>query len=56
MSHPTHKTRYSDSSLYDEVCTLCGVTDYNGMKELDKPCKAQKEQNEKEITTYGLLA
>ena len=22
-----HKTRASDSSLYDEVCTLCGATD-----------------------------
>src|SRR5579872_5284053 len=27
MSHPSHKTRMSDSSLYDEVCTLCGATD-----------------------------
>ena len=38
MAHPTHKTRFSDSSFYDEVCTLCGKTDSNGMEELDKPC------------------
>ena len=25
--HLTHKTRISDSSLYDEVCTVCGRTD-----------------------------
>lgn len=25
-----HKTRHSDSSLYDEVCTVCGKTDRNG--------------------------
>jgi ADP-ribose pyrophosphatase YjhB (NUDIX family) len=27
MSHPSHKTRLSDSSLCDEVCTLCGAND-----------------------------
>lgn len=25
--HKTHETRFSDSSLYDEVCVNCGVTD-----------------------------
>jgi hypothetical protein len=40
MAHPSHATRYSDSSLYDEVCTLCGKTDAHGMDELDKPCGA----------------
>jgi hypothetical protein len=50
MSHPSHKTRFSDSSLYDEVCTLCGVTDYNGMAKLDAPCK-----NAPAATTYGQL-
>lgn len=38
MVHPTHKTRFSDSSFYDEVCTLCGVTDTDGMADLSKPC------------------
>lgn len=31
-----HKTRYSDSSIYDEVCTLCGATD--AMKPITGPC------------------
>lgn len=35
MSHPTHKTRMSDSTLYDEVCTFCNKTDTQG---LDEPC------------------
>lgn len=25
--HPSHKWRYSDSSLYDEVCEVCNITD-----------------------------
>ena len=25
--HPSHVTRYSDSSYYDEVCIHCGNTD-----------------------------
>jgi hypothetical protein len=31
-----HVTRFSDSSLYDEVCTKCGATDASGG--LDQPC------------------
>lgn len=27
MMHPTHKARFSDSSLYDEVCVHCNLTD-----------------------------
>lgn len=38
MTHPTHKTRYSDSSLYDEVCTQCGGTDGIGDRSLNAPC------------------
>lgn len=36
----THKTRMSDSSLYDEVCTVCGARDYSsGPDEIgDRPC------------------
>jgi hypothetical protein len=34
-----HITRYSDSSLYDEVCTLCGATDASG--KLDQPCPSK---------------
>jgi len=36
----THKGRYSDSSLYDEVCTRCGARDFvMGPDELsERPC------------------
>jgi len=33
-----HETRYSDSSLYDEVCVKCGATDAAGDKRLNEPC------------------
>lgn len=33
-----HKTRMSDSSLYDEVCVWCGATDGNGVAALNGPC------------------
>jgi len=37
ITHPTHSTRYSDSSHYDEKCTQCGATDMNpGL--LEAPC------------------
>lgn len=34
--HPTHNVRYSDSSLYDEICTRCGSTDAG--KRMHLPC------------------
>lgn len=40
MTHPSHATRISDSSLYDEVCTNCGVTDADGMAKLNAPCRS----------------
>ena len=27
VDHPSHVTRFSDSSHYDEICVLCGTTD-----------------------------
>lgn len=36
--HPSHLTRYSDSSLYDEVCVNCGATDASGDDRLKSPC------------------
>lgn len=38
--HPSHVTRFSDSSLYDEVCINCGATDNvpGEWGELAKPC------------------
>jgi hypothetical protein len=38
--HESHKTRISDSSLYDEVCKLCGATDGRGDERLRHPCPA----------------
>lgn len=37
--HPSHKTRFSDASSYDEICTVCGATDSLGSwGNLAKPC------------------
>lgn len=33
-----HRTRFSDSSYFDEVCIMCGATDGFGDKRLDQPC------------------
>lgn len=38
IDHPSHKTRFSDSSLYDEVCIFCGATDGAGDRRLKSPC------------------
>jgi len=39
-----HVTRLSDSSVYDEVCTLCGATDARGSDRLQKPCPQAKRE------------
>lgn len=38
--HPSHETRFSDSSFYDEVCIKCGAHDETpgGWGELALPC------------------
>lgn len=38
--HPSHKTRSSDASTFDEVCVLCGATDRvpGGWGDLAFPC------------------
>ena len=36
--HPSHITRMSDSSFYDEKCVLCGGTDGSGDHSLLLPC------------------
>jgi hypothetical protein len=38
--HPSHKTRFSDASSYDEICIYCGATDLvpGGWGELAYPC------------------
>lgn len=43
--HPSHKTRYSDASTFDEICDLCGATDQvpGGWGQLAYPCPGMKE-------------
>lgn len=38
--HPSHVTRMSDASTFDEICVNCGATDQapGGWGELAKPC------------------
>jgi cytochrome c5 len=42
----THKTRVSDSSLYDEICTVCGARDWTmGPDEIgDRPCSQSQSK------------
>jgi hypothetical protein len=53
-----HKTRSSDSSLYDEVCVYCGATDSRGSDALDRPCPAapKKGENAATVTDEGAKA
>lgn len=44
-NYATHKTRYSDSSLYDEVCEVCGATDYVGSFKLNQPCPGKRQND-----------
>jgi hypothetical protein len=45
--HPSHVTRSSDSSYYDEVCIHCGDTDIvpGGWGKLSNECPAEPEQH-----------
>lgn len=43
-AYATHKIRYSDSSFYDEVCTMCGGTDASGDERLKRPCTGEKSK------------
>lgn len=49
--HPSHKTRYSDSSIYDEVCIYCEATDGRGDNGLKVPCPRSPYMNELEWLT-----
>jgi|GEM_PF-6924590 len=42
--HPTHRTRISDASTFDEICELCGATDITcgGWGKLAEPCPASE--------------
>jgi|GEM_PF-3665359 len=60
MAHSSHKTRISDSSLYDEVCIYCLGTDARNDERLNRPCpqvpkepSQEKEKNESEKPYAG---
>lgn len=47
--HPSHKTRFSDASSFDEICIYCGATDQvpGGWGQLAYPCsKVPKSEEE----------
>ena len=42
--HPSHETRISDASSFDEICIVCGATDRLGSwGALSKPCPGKEE-------------
>lgn len=45
--HPSHKTRISDASSFDEICTVCGATDRagGGWGALALPCSGADTPN-----------
>jgi hypothetical protein len=48
--HPSHVTRFSDASSFDEICINCGATDEvpGGWGALKKPCpKAPPQPQER---------
>ena len=49
QKHPSHKTRYSDSSYYDEICIHCGATDIvpGGWGKLADPCPKEPKKESK---------
>lgn len=55
MTHPTHETRYSDSSHYDTKCVRCGATDGYGCVMLDLPCPEYREPPAPAVETSPAL-
>lgn len=53
--HPSHITRSSDSSMYDEKCINCGATDIagGGWGELALPCKSGNNKKVKRKQDNG---
>ena len=57
--HPSHVTRFSDASTYDEICINCGATDIapGGWGQLAYPCPkapVQEEVTKKENPLNGV--
>lgn len=52
--HPSHKTRFSDASTFDEICTLCGATDeIGGFGNLQYPCNPRVKPTDVKQTEEG---
>lgn len=53
-NYKSHKTRTSDSSLYDEICTICGARDYTiGPDELsNNPCPGRSTVTKIPLENY----
>ncbi len=51
--HPSHVTRYSDASSFDEICTNCGATDMvpGGWGQLALPCPSVPVKEEIAVVT-----
>jgi hypothetical protein len=44
--HPSHVTRFSDASSFDEICVNCGAVDRLGSwGALGDPCSAEPEEH-----------
>lgn len=54
MDNNGHQTRFSDSSLYDEVCVNCGATDTSG--KLDHPCPSAPASGPSSPATQAVVA
>jgi hypothetical protein len=44
--HPSHVTRFSDASTFDEICTKCGATDRVRGGMLWAPCPHDARDSE----------
>jgi hypothetical protein len=52
--HPSHVTRFSDSSLYDYVCVNCGAHDSTqGWEQLEQPCPKVPVSSPAEVNEPG---
>lgn len=53
--HPSHVTRMSDASTFDEICVNCGATDEvpGGFGALIYPCPNVPEQNPAPVTVLA---
>lgn len=49
--HPSHETKLSDSSLYDERCVKCGASDGRHDTRLFDPCPNTPQQPDKADTS-----